>query len=458
MLFHTWLFLVFIAIVLPVHLALRRTRFSSAFLLLASYVFYGAWNPLYLVLILISTVIDYQVVRFMERSAHKKRWLVVSLCTNLGLLGFFKYAGFVTDNLNVLLRATGYELPQPDVLLPVGISFFTFQSMSYTIDAYRGQLPPERSFVRFAAFVSLFPQLVAGPIERAKSLLPQLRSPASVKGQDLADGASLFLVGLFKKVALADWLGIYVDQVYGSPEEYRSAALMLATFAFGWQIYFDFSGYTDMARGVARAMGFRLMVNFNNPYVATDLGDFWNRWHISLSTWFRDYVYIPLGGSRGGSTGTYRNIFVTMLLSGLWHGAAWGFVLWGAMHAVGRMLLRPLERAPVYRDRVPRLVKQLLIFGFVTLTWVFFRAQTWADSTLIFSRMFTSGWADPRFPLTLLFLVLAVWAYQLVYSADGRGRRLLDAQPVRIALALFMIGWLLVVAQPASRPFIYFQF
>lgn len=458
MLFHTWIFLVFFAVVLPVHLLVRRTRFSSVWLLSASYAFYAWWNPLFLVLIFASTAIDYGAVLAMTRARRRKPWLALSLVTNLGLLGFFKYAGFVTDNVNVLLAPLGYAVRAPDLLLPVGISFFTFQSMSYTIDAYRGRVEVERSFVRFAAFVSLFPQLVAGPIERARSLLPQLREPGRVRGADVADGMSLFLVGLFKKVALADYLGLYVDRVYETPIAFGAPALMMATFAFGWQIYFDFSGYTDMARGVARMMGFRLMVNFDNPYTATGLGDFWNRWHISLSSWFRDYVYIPLGGSRGGRWKTHRNICATMLLSGLWHGAAWGFVIWGASHAVARSATRGLEASRVYREKVPRLVKQLAVFGFVTFTWVFFRAQTYETSALVLRRMVSADWEDPRFPVVLLVLVLVVWGYQLAYSGNGRWRQILDARPVRLATSLAMIAWLLIFAHPASRPFIYFQF
>ena len=206
-------------------------------------------------------------------------------------------------------------------VLPVGISFFTFQSMSYSIDFYLGKVARERNFLRFATFVCFFPQLMAGPIERAKHLLPQFRQPPPLRLADLSDGLSLFLVGLFKKLALANYLSLYVDRVYDNPGEQAAAALVLATFAFAWQIFFDFSGYTDMARGVARMMGFQLILNFNNPYLATGLGDFWSRWHISLSTWFRDYVYIPLGGNRHGAIATYRNLFITFLVSGIWHGA-----------------------------------------------------------------------------------------------------------------------------------------
>ncbi|MCH7688247.1 MAG: MBOAT family protein, partial [Planctomycetes bacterium] len=317
MLFHTWPFLLFFVVAYTVYLALRKTQYWLHWLLAASYFFYGWWNPLYLLLIVYSTALDYGVVNAMDRGRRKKLWLWISIANNLALLGFFKYAGFVTDNINALLTQFDlpYYVPAPGVLLPVGISFYTFQSMSYTIDFYRGQIEREKSFVRFAAFVSLFPQLVAGPIERARQLLPQLHRFPKITTQDVTDGMSLFVVGLFKKVALADYLGMYVDPIYATPDRYGSPALMLATFAFAWQIYFDFSGYTDMARGVARAMGIRLMLNFNNPYLATSLGDFWSRWHISLSTWFRDYVYIPLGGNRIGGLMTYRNLLLTMVIS-----------------------------------------------------------------------------------------------------------------------------------------------
>jgi D-alanyl-lipoteichoic acid acyltransferase DltB (MBOAT superfamily) len=343
-------------------------------------------------------------------------------------------------------------------LLPVGISFFTFQSMSYTIDVYRGQIPVERSLVRFAAFVSLFPQLVAGPIERASNLLPQLHGTRAISRDDITQGLSHFLVGLFKKVALADYLALYADKVYGDPGAHGAPALLLATFAFAWQIYFDFSGYTDMARGVARMMGFRLMLNFNNPYVATGLGDFWDRWHISLSTWFKDYVYFPLGGNRGTKWRTYRNMVATMLISGVWHGAAWGFVIWGALHALGRVVTRELERTAFYRFRVPTLAKQLGVFAFVCLTWIFFRGQTWERSWLVLSRIFTAEWTDPRFPLVMLVMVLAVWVYQFLHDSGPRTRAVLEFAPVRVGLAAAMIAYLMVFAQAGNQQFIYFQF
>ncbi len=458
MLFHTWPFLLFFLIVYAGYLALQRTPYWVHWLLAASYFFYGWWNPLYLLLIVYSTVLDYVVVIVMERSRRKKLWLLVSIVNNLLLLGFFKYANFATENINALLSQAGvaFHLSAPDILLPVGISFYTFQSMSYTIDFYRGEVERERSFVRFAAFVSLFPQLVAGPIERAKELLPQLHKFPRIKTQDVTDGLSLFVVGLFKKVALADYLAQYVDPVYSTPDLYDAPALILATFAFAWQIYFDFSGYTDMARGIARIMGIRLMVNFNNPYLAMSLGEFWGRWHISLSTWFRDYVYIPLGGNRHGTAMMYRNIFLTMVISGLWHGAAWTFVIWGALHALATMATRSAERSAWYDFRVPKFAKQLAVFGVVWFAWIFFRAESLSDAWLIVTRIFTSAWTDPAVPLLAMALVALVWLYQFMYESPAR--RLLDVSVVRIAVVVFMILYLLTVPGSGGAAFIYFQF
>jgi len=512
MLFHTWIFAIFFLLVYPVYLAgrhvrmgwlwrlltwpidlkvkllmrlmsavgLRRaaasadeawqwfirrgyeafqgTRLSEPWLLLASYVFYGWWNPLYLVLIVFSTLIDYLAVVAMARLGGKKLWLALSVVNHLLLLGMFKYAGWVTSSVNALLGAAGvaYSVPAPGVLLPVGISFYTFQAMSYTIDYYRGRIPKEPNLIRFAAFVALFPQLVAGPIERAANLLPQLRRALKVSWQDVADGLSMFVVGLFKKVALADYLAQYVDKVYDAPAEHAAPALILATFAFGWQIYFDFSGYTDMARGIGRMMGFRLMVNFNNPYLATGLGDFWRRWHISLSTWFRDYVYIPLGGNRRGELRTYLNMLATMVISGLWHGAGWTFLIWGALHAAGRAATRELEKTSFYRHDVPRIFKQAGVFAFVTFAWIFFRAQDLGDAWLIVTRIVTAGWADPRVPLLAIDLVLWVCVYQLLF--EWGTRHVLQLAPVRVGLVAAMILYLAVVPGPRGEPFIYFQF
>jgi D-alanyl-lipoteichoic acid acyltransferase DltB (MBOAT superfamily) len=458
MLFHSWAFLLFFLLFYPVFLLLRRTRFKDLWLLFCSYVFYGWWNPLYLVLIAWSTMVDYTMVGLMAGSRRRGIWLSFSVVNNLALLGFFKYGGFVADNLNHFFSFAGisYALPSPDVLLPVGISFYVFQSLSYTIDFYRGRVEKEKSLVRYATFVSLFPQLVAGPVERAGNLLPQLRRRAAITREDVSDGLSLFLVGFFKKVALADFLALYVDRIYDVPEQFGGTALLFATFAFGWQIYFDFSGYTDMARGIGRMIGIRLMLNFNNPYLAKGLGDFWNRWHISLSSWFKDYLYIPLGGNRRGPVATYRNMALTMLISGLWHGAAWTFVIWGGLHALGRFATRELERTRFYRTRVPGLVKQMLVFAFVTFAWIFFRAASLDDALLIVTRIFSDGWTNPQFPVVMLLLIGFVWIYQ--FAMESRYRPLLRETPVRIGLAVGMILFLALFSSGSSQPFIYFQF
>jgi alginate O-acetyltransferase complex protein AlgI len=458
MLFQTWAFALFFVIVYPIYLAVKGTRFRIPWLLAASYFFYGWVNPLYLILIFYSSLLDYLVAARMEKSHRRKMWLAVSIANNIALLSFFKYGGFVAGNINSLLSWLNipYAIPMPGFLLPVGISFYVFQSMSYTIDFYRGNVARERSFIRYAAFVSLFPRLLAGPIERARNLLPQLDVVPKFSSSDITDGLSLFVVGLFKKIALADYLALYVDKVYSAPEQFQSPALILATFLFAWQIYFDFSGYTDMARGVARIMGFRLMLNFNNPYLATSLGDFWGRWHISLSSWFKDYVYIPLGGNRKGTVNTYKNMFLTMVISGLWHGAAWTFVLWGAVHAIGRFLTREMERTTFYREKVPTLAKQFFVFGLVSFAWIFFRAESIGDAWTIIKRIFTSGLANPYCPALALLLVCAVWLYEFAY--ESRLKWILDVRAVRIGLVILMILYLALFAPSGEQGFIYLQF
>ena len=533
MLFHTWPFLVFMLVVVPVYFGLRRTSLWLPWLTAASYFFYGWWNPWYLLLVLYSTLLDYFLVALMDHCprtaegvgwrerltrrpardgvlrlalgisvvaaaglgatavlgpanlrptlwalgflvllmalgswfASRRIWLLVSLVNNLALLLFFKYARFAVENLNAVLawvRLPG-KLPDPstlmplgfEYLLPVGISFFTFQSLSYTIDFYLGRGDRERNFLRFATFVCFFPQLMAGPIERARHLLPQFRRFPEFQLRNLTDGASLFLVGLFKKLALANYLSVYADRVYSNPGRCDGATLVLGTVAFGWQIFFDFSGYTDMARGVAKILGFHLILNFNNPYLSTGLGEFWSRWHISLSSWFRDYVYIPLGGNRRGTLLTYRNLLITFLISGIWHGAAWNFAIWGLLHGTGVIVTRELERSAVYRERVPRLLKQGAVFGFVMLTWVFFRAESLSDSLLIVRRVFTTAWQDPQIPALMLLLTAVVWLYQFLY--ESRFRAWLQVTPVRIGLAVAMLSYLCLCSSSGGA-FIYFQF
>jgi len=458
MLFQTWSFLIFFLIAYPLYLLAKGTRLRLPWLLATSYVFYAWLDWRYLFPIAYVSVVDYLVVARMARSERKRRWLWVSIANNLVVLGLFKYGQFATDNVNALLSALNvpYLLSAPGILLPAGLSFYLFQSMGYVIDSYRGTIERETSFVRYATFVAFFPRLLAGPIERAGNLLPQLRQTPKITASDFSDGLSLFVVGLFKKVALANYLALYVNKVYAAPGDVQAPALILATFLFAWQIYFDFSGYTDMARGIAAMMGLRLMLNFNNPYLATSLGAFWNRWHISLSSWFKDYVYIPLGGNRKGRFNTYRNIFLTMVLSGLWHGAAWTFVLWGAVHALGRFATRELERTAFYRDGVPAFMKQAFVFAIVTFAWIFFRAETVADARQIVIRIFSSGITDPRCPLLAILLIVAVWCYQYVF--ESRLRWALEYKAVRMGLVVLMLAYLALFAPSGEQPFIYMQF
>ena len=395
----------------------------------------------------------------------RRIWLLISLVNNLALLLFFKYARFVVENLNAIFSAVHLHVKLADpstlmpfgfqYLLPAGISFFTFQSLSYTIDFYFGKVHRERNFLRFATFVCFFPQLMAGPIERARHLLPQFYQFPAVRLQNFTDGMSLFLVGLFKKLALANYLSFYVERVYDNPGAFGAPALFLGTVAFGWQIFFDFSGYTDMARGVAKVMGFNLILNFNNPYLATGLGEFWQRWHISLSSWFRDYVYIPLGGNRHGTFATYRNLFITFFISGIWHGANWTFMIWGALHGLGVVITRELERSQVYRERVPKLLKQFGVFVFVTFTWVFFRADSLNDAWLIVRRILASAWHDPQIPALMLLLMAVIWFYQFLY--ESKFREVLAHGSVRVSLAVAMVVYLCVCSSGGGA-FIYFQF
>ncbi|MCI0747331.1 MAG: hypothetical protein L0Y58_18150 [Verrucomicrobia subdivision 3 bacterium] len=347
MLFNSGVFLkFFLAFLLLYWLVRNHLRARNILIVVASYVFYGWWDYRFLVLILFSSTLDYFVGLGIDRHnepAKRKLWLAFSIVANLGILGFFKYYDFFVTSFADLLRSLNipFKTATLGIILPVGISFYTFQAMSYTIDVYRRNVPACRTFINFLAFVSFFPQLVAGPIERASHLLPQFERARSIDQRMLKEGLWLILWGMFKKVVIADNLDPLVTMVYQHPI-YSAPAVLFATIAFGFQIYCDFSGYSDIARGTARVLGFDIMVNFNLPYFAASIREFWRRWHISLSTWLRDYLYISLGGNRCGEAQTYLNLFITMLLGGLWHGAAWNFLLWGAWHGGGLILHRAL--------------------------------------------------------------------------------------------------------------------
>jgi alginate O-acetyltransferase complex protein AlgI len=372
--FNSLVFALFLPVVLGAFWFGPR-RWRTGVLLLASYVFYGWWDFRFLGLILISTIVDYVVgLRLFDSSSERRRksWLFLSIAVNLGILGSFKYLGFFVESAASLLAEIGVDTGQTllSLVLPVGISFYTFQTLSYSIDIYRRELEPERNLARFALFVAFFPQLVAGPIERAKRLLPQLKDfPNRPQEVNWSGALALILRGLFRKVVIADGVAPIVNEVFSKPEAYVGLTVAVGILAFSIQIYGDFAGYTDIARGVAKLFGVDLMVNFRSPYSARGFSDFWRRWHISLSTWLRDYLYIPLGGSHRGRLRTYINLMATMLLGGLWHGAGWGFLLWGLLHGA-YLVIERLWRGAHAGQWLPASI----VFSIVTLTWIPFRA------------------------------------------------------------------------------------
>ncbi len=449
-------------------------RFRWAILLVASYAFYMKWNASYAFLIAFSSVIDFFVGQYIQDqpSARKKKaGLLVSLAINLGMLFTFKYWGFFHENMALLAQWAGvqYQVPELNVLLPVGISFYTFQTLSYTIDIYRGTLAPERHFGRFALYVAFFPQLVAGPIERAAHLLPQFRERQHFDYARVCDGLQLMAWGLFKKVVVGDRLGVYVDSVYGFSGQHSGVTLILATYAFAFQIYCDFSGYSDMAIGAARVLGFDLMRNFDRPYFSASITEFWRRWHISLSTWLRDYLYISLGGNRAGELLTYRNLMITMVIGGLWHGASWNFIIWGTLQGVMLTVSRftlPYRDALNERLGIPpklvRVVRVIITFHLVCVSWVFFRAATLPEALQILSHAVPTG--APFMHLQSMahgFVGLCILlTVELLQGRYGSLRARIRTLPAPVRWALWYALALLVVTMgiETGAQFIYFQF
>ena len=441
-------------------------------LIAASLIFYAAWNVPLVSLIVISAVVDFAAGRGLDKATapgKRKLILAISLVMNLGLLGYFKYANFFLDNLHAVF-GLGPGAGFLDVVLPPGISFYTFQTMSYTIDVYRGKIRPTSSFLRFFLYVSFFPQLIAGPIERAGHLLVQFDQAATRKFsvENLVSGAQMIVWGMFKKVVIADQCGRLADQIYTQPDAYDGWSALIATYAFTLQIYCDFSAYSEIARGSARMFGVDLMRNFDQPYLSRNISEFWRRWHISLSNWFRDYVYIPLGGNQRGKARTLTNLTITMFLSGLWHGAAWTFVLWGLFH--GLLLLLNALFGRKLRERLPdnravRFGEWFVCFHLVVLGWVLFRAK---DMTQVgevlrsiahdLGRVFTGG-PGPS-PEQALFIA-GVFAF-VGMSGIERGQRLLhriwSSSTASVVFATALIVAMLLLGLPDGPAFIYFQF
>jgi alginate O-acetyltransferase complex protein AlgI len=471
--FNSLTFLVFFAIVVALHRMPFAWRTKKLVLLVASYIFYAAWNPPFVVLLWLSTVIDWKAAQWLdtaEGTARRRAILMISIAANLGLLGYFKYGGFLLENFSALLATAGiaYQPPKWDIVLPVGISFYTFQTMSYTLDVYLRRARPASSFLDFALFVTFFPQLVAGPIVRPTDLMPQFAEPRTATRQQVAWGLMLMTLGLFEKIVLADgFLAPVADAVFGADKLVHPLDAWLGTLAFSGQIFCDFAGYTTTAIGASLVLGFSMIDNFRYPYAAIGFSDFWRRWHISLSTWLRDYLYVPLGGNRKGPSRTQVNLMLTMLLGGLWHGAAWTFVVWGGLHGfylvAERYLRRWFGHLALWERWSVRIGLGLLTYALVNLTWVFFRARTFPTAQRMTSAML--GVATDGEPLLSSYHVIsavAVIGGILLVHAYMRERELhaeVQRLPVAAAGALWGgMAFLTAITQGGSDAFIYFQF
>lgn len=476
MLFDTPIYLVFITIIVLIYWRLGH-KSQNIFLLVASYFFYGWWDWRFLSLILISTVVDYCCARYISRSVnsiHRRLLLSISVILNISFLGFFKYFDFFIDSTAHVLDFFGIPVSHAvlGIILPPGISFYTFQELAYIVDVYQRKLDAAESLVDYGLFICLFPHLIAGPIQRPAHLLPQVQQPRQFNSGIFFDGLMLICIGLFRKTVIADNCALLANAAFSGKLGAPSIAVtMIGIYAFAWQIYGDFSGYSDMARGSAQLLGFHFMVNFRQPYLSRSLQDFWRRWHISLSSWLRDYLYIPLGGNRRGGGRTYRNLMTTMLLGGLWHGANWTFVIWGGIHGawlslerLGNSLLGRTEQSRVESVGLFSLRgwgQRIFLFHLVCFTWVFFRAASFGRALHYLSGLSrfewkTEYWTAIKFlatftlPLFLLDLLLEVRAEE--YPFEKR------SEIVRIAFAALLLVCVAFFAANAITAFIYFQF
>ena len=476
MLFNTWTFAWFFGAVYGLYLLLGH-RGQNRLLLVASYVFYGWWDYRFLSLILISTIVDYLCgIKIAEARAPRRRRLLLatSVVTNLSILGLFKYFNFFAESLEAAFAAGGWSVDPLylNIILPVGISFYTFQTMSYTIDIYRGEMEPTRSFFDFALFVAFFPQLVAGPIERARRLLPQILTPRKVTVAGFEQGCFLIFWGLFQKIFVADSLARIVDATFAGAPPYAGLEVLIAIYAFAFQILCDFAGYSNIARGLGKCMGFEIMVNFNLPYFATNPSEFWRRWHISLSTWLRDYLYIPLGGNRGGRLKTQRNLLLTMLLGGLWHGAAWTFLLWGVYHGlllvVHRRLQPILARIPAPRSEAAArawwVLRVVFFFHLVCLGWLLFRAQSVGQAVaMVEGLLFNVRLADLAVFAPMWWQLVAVVSILFAVQCLQHVRKnllVVFEWPflARWGFYTLLFHTLVLFGSPGGKAFIYFQF
>jgi alginate O-acetyltransferase complex protein AlgI len=486
MLFNSFHFLIFFPLVTAVYFALSQ-RQQIYWLLLASCYFYMSFIPAYLMILVFTIFVDYFAGIFIERSEGKKRkfFLVCSILANIGILAFFKYGDFILKNFNILLNISGTpQIPYLDIILPIGLSFHTFQALSYTIEVYKGNQKAERDPAIYSLYVLFYPQLVAGPIERPQNLLPQFHSRRKINESKIVQGLRRMLWGFFKKVVIADTLSQFADPVFNHPTGFTGPALFIAVLFFSIQIYCDFSGYCDIALGAATVMGFGLMENFRSPYFASTITEFWTRWHISLSSWFRDYVYIPLGGNRKGKLFTFRNLIIVFLLSGLWHGANYTFIIWGAVHGFFLVTERILKIQHRPERRSIAIIRKVLTFLLVSLAWIFFRSRSIHDAFYIFGHLGT-GWNSlagsnvlnnvhtiEEFTMALLgvsfsgtkwltitasvILLFIVERYQQSHSLERWINSI--SKPVRWSLYYAVILIIIFFGAAQNQSFIYFQF
>ncbi|MEW8028326.1 MAG: MBOAT family O-acyltransferase [Candidatus Thiodiazotropha sp.] len=470
MLFNSYIFWAFFATVILIYWRLGH-RGQNFLLLVASYVFYGYWDWRFLSLIAFSTIVDFIVAQKLEQEtiqSKRQRWLLLSLCSNLGLLGFFKYFGFFSKEFAVLLESLGFQVSMPtlNIILPVGISFYTFQTLAYTIDVYRGKTKPTKNLLDFSVYVSFFPQLVAGPIERSKDLLPQIVNPRKFTKGNFSEGLYHILIGMFKKVVIADNMAPIVNQVFATPvSDLNGSEILIGVYAFAFQIYGDFSGYSSIAQGIAKWLGINLSWNFRMPYFSRTPSEFWRRWHITLSSWLRDYLYITLGGNRHGVFNTFRNLVLTMFLGGLWHGANWTFAVWGLAHGFILVVYHALEgmtKKILIPGLVGRVIGAIIFFHLVCITWLLFRAENLTQAVSMFAQLFHS-FSMTDFSLyslgMLCFFALPIVILELVIERSGDMLYVLRTHWLVQALIYSYFIFMLIIFPPLTpQVFIYFQF
>lgn len=473
-------FVLLLSIVFVLYWAVPN-KYRWILLFIASYIFYMSWNAKYVVLILVTTLASYLCAIGLERTEAKqikKLMLVITLLISLGILFVFKYYNFCMDSFAAACSWFSLELHPTTLrlLLPVGISFYTFQTLSYVIDVYRGDVKAERHFGKYATFIAFFPQLVAGPIERTRNLLPQITGEHKFSYEKATAGLKLMAWGAFKKMVIADRLAVYVDQVYENITDYQGFTLVLAAFFFTFQIYCDFSGYSDIAIGTAKLLDIDLMTNFKSPYFSASIKEFWSRWHISLSTWFRDYVYIPLGGNRCGAVRRGLNLMITFLVSGLWHGASWNYVIWGGVHGLCQILEKGFTKTKAKQGSIRWWISVMVVFAFAVFTWVFFRANTFADVQYFFANAF-NGIRDLKMYLyvgykaiaptemdeirvKMMFVMIAIlMGYDYASLKVNVWEKISKWNIVaRYAIYLLLVVVVLVLRATAEATFVYFQF